>query len=85
MASRMRAEHLKGWLESSKRVKRAAVKEEGKTKVEERGPHWKNVVDLIQTAFREGGVGRGVNVASIGDNTKGETGIPGNWASGGGV
>ena len=32
-----------------------------------------------------GGVGRGGNLASGGDDTKGETGIPGNWDSGGDV
>ena len=54
----MRAEHLKGWLAASKREKKeAAEKGEGKTDGEEGGPrkpHWENLVELIQTAFREG-------------------------------
>ena len=53
-ASGMRAEQLKGWLTVSKREKRAAEKGEGKTEGEEGGPHWENLVDLIQTAFWEG-------------------------------
>ena len=54
----MRDEHLKGWLAASKRGKREAEKEgEGKTNDEEGGPtgtQWERIVDLIQTAFREG-------------------------------
>ena len=49
----MQAEHLKGWLAASKKKKRAAEKGEGKTEEEEGGPHWENLVELIQTAFRE--------------------------------
>ena len=55
--SGMRAEQLKGWLVASKRKNReAADKGEGKTDREEGGPtepHWENLVELIQTAFRE--------------------------------
>ena len=54
----MRAEHLKGWLAASKQKKREAAEEgEGNTDDEEGGPeepHWERLVDLIQTAFREG-------------------------------
>ena len=57
-ASGMRSEHLKGWIAESKRENReAAEKGEGKTVGEEGGPtepHWENLVELIQTAFREG-------------------------------
>ena len=58
--SGMRAEHLKGWLAASKRREREAEEEgEGKTdnKEGEGGPtepNWERLVDLIQTAFREG-------------------------------
>ena len=56
----MRDEHLKRWLAASKRRKREAEEEgEGKTdnKEGEGGPtepNWERLVDLIQTAFREG-------------------------------
>ena len=50
----MRAEHPKGWITASKRVTRVAEKGEGKTEGEEGGPHWENLVELIQTAFWEG-------------------------------
>ena len=57
-ALEMQAEHLKEWLTASKREKiEAAEKGEGKTDGEEGGPtepHWENLVELIQTAFREG-------------------------------
>ena len=59
-ASGMRAEHLTGWLAASKRENReVAEKGEGKTDGEEGGPtetHWENLVELIQTTFREGGL-----------------------------
>ena len=48
----MRVEHLKMWLTASKRENRAADKGEGTT--EEGEPHWENLVELVQTAFREG-------------------------------
>ena len=51
----MRAEHLKGWLAVSKRGNWAAEKGEEKSEGEEEGGgHWENLVDLLQTAFREG-------------------------------
>ena len=54
----MRSEHLKGWLAASKREKKeAAEKGEWKTGGEEGGPaepHWENLVELIQTEFRDG-------------------------------
>ena len=57
-ASGMRVEHLKGWIVLSQRKKRKAEeKGEGKTDKEEGGPtepHWENLVELIQTAFRDG-------------------------------
>ena len=57
-ASGMRDEHLKGWLVASKLKNReAADKGEGNTDDDEGGPtdpHWERLVDLIQTAFREG-------------------------------
>ena len=54
--SGIRAEHLKGWLASSKRGKRAAEKGEEITEGEEEEgkPHWENLVELVQTAFQEG-------------------------------
>ena len=58
--SGMRAKHLKGWLAAPKQENReAAEKGEGKTKGEEGGPtelHWENLMKLIQTAFRQGGL-----------------------------
>ena len=50
----MRAEHLKGWLAAFKREKKVDEKREGKTEGEEGGPHWENLVELIQTTFWEG-------------------------------
>ena len=56
-ASGMRAEHLKGWLTASKREKLVAEKREDKLEGEEEGGgNWEKLVDLVQTAFREGGV-----------------------------
>ena len=55
-ASGMRAEHLKGWLTASNRGKLAVEKVEEKTEEEEGGELWGKLVDLVQTAFREGGV-----------------------------
>ena len=56
--SGMRAEHLKGWLAASKWRKQEATEEgEGTTNGEEGGPtepNWERLVDLVQTAFREG-------------------------------
>ena len=58
--SGMMAEHLKGWLAALKQRKREASEEgEGKTDDEEgeggpTEPNWERLVDLIQTAFREG-------------------------------
>ena len=52
--SGMRSKHLKGWLAASKREKRAAEKGEGNTDGEEGVSHWENLVELIQTEFREG-------------------------------
>ena len=53
--SGMRSEHLKGWLAASYRVKLAEEKGEEKTAEEEEGGDlWGKLVELIQTAFREG-------------------------------
>ena len=54
----MRAEHPKGWIAASKRKKQESAEEgKGKTDDEEGGktePYWERLMDLIQTAFREG-------------------------------
>ena len=54
----MRSEHLKGWLAALKRRKREVEEEgEGTTDGEEgvsTDPNWERLVDLVQTAFREG-------------------------------
>ena len=51
----MQAEHLKGWIAASNRGEKAVEKGEEKTEGEEEGGElWENLVDLIQTAFREG-------------------------------
>ena len=53
----MRAEHLKGCLAASNRGKIAAEKGEEMTEEEEGGGElWRKLVELIKTAFREGGV-----------------------------
>ena len=57
----MQAEDLKGWLaaekrdgtERDKRVKDGGVREEDATPTEAEG-HWGMVVELVQTAFRDG-------------------------------
>ena len=57
----MRAEDLKGWLaaakrdgtERDKRVKDGGVREEDATPSEAEG-HWERVLELVQTAFRDG-------------------------------
>ena len=56
----MRSEHLKRWLAAVKRREREVAEEgegEGKTECEEGGStesNWERLVDLAQTAFREG-------------------------------
>ena len=53
--SGMLADHLKGWLAASNRGKMAAEKGEEKTEEEKEGGElWEKLVELIQTAFREG-------------------------------
>ena len=51
----MHAEHLKGWLAASNRGELAEEKGEEKTEAEEEGGDlWGKLVELTQTAFREG-------------------------------
>ena len=53
--SRIRAEHLKGWLAAAKRGGLAEEKGEEKTEAEEEGEElWGKVVEMTQTAFRDG-------------------------------
>ena len=56
--SRMRAEDLKGWLAATRRGEKereAATKDGGRRKDGSEGAeNWVRVVELIQTAFREG-------------------------------
>ena len=53
--SRIRAEHLKGWLAAAKRGGVAEEKGKKKTEAEEEGEEmWGKVVEMTQTAFREG-------------------------------
>ena len=53
--SRICAEHLKGWLTASKRGGGAEEKGKEKTETEEEGEEmWGKVVEMTQTAFREG-------------------------------
>ena len=53
--SRIRAEHLKGWLTAAKRWELAEEKGEEKTEVGEEGRElWGKVAEITQTAFREG-------------------------------
>ena len=54
-ASRIRAEHLKGWLAAAKRGGLAEEKGEEKTEAEEEGEElWGKVVEMTQTEFKEG-------------------------------
>ena len=54
-ASRIRAEHLKGWLAAAKRGGLAEEKGEEKMEAEEEGGElWGEVVEINQTEFREG-------------------------------
>ena len=56
-ASGIRAKHLKWWLAASNKGKMAVEKGEEKTEEEEEnegGELWEKLVDLVQTAFREG-------------------------------
>ena len=53
--SRIRAEHIKGWLAAAKRGGVAEEKGKEKTATGEEGEDlWGKVVDLTQTAFRDG-------------------------------
>ena len=53
--SRIRAEHLKGWLAAAKRGRVAEEKGKKKTEAEEEGEEmWGKVVEMTQTAFRDG-------------------------------
>ena len=53
--SGIRAEHLKGWIAAAKRGQMAEEKGEEKTEAEEEGRElWRKVVEITQTAFREG-------------------------------
>ena len=54
----MRSDHLKRWIAAANRGKMAAEKGEEKTEEEEEeegGDLWGKLVELIHTAFREGG------------------------------
>ena len=58
-ASRMRAEDLKGWLAAARtgdKEKEAVTKDGGESRKEDKAgaENWVWVVDLVQTAFREG-------------------------------
>ena len=53
--SRIRAEHLKGWLAAAQIGGLAEEKEKEKTEAEEEGEElWGKVVEMTQTAFRDG-------------------------------
>ena len=53
--SRIRAEHVKGWLAAARRGGMAEEKGKAKTATEEEGEDlWGKVVELTQTAFRHG-------------------------------
>ena len=53
-ASRIREEHLTGWLAAAKRGGLAEEQGEEKTEAEEEGKEmWDKVVKMTQTAFRE--------------------------------
>ena len=54
-ASRIHAEHLKGWLAEANRGGVAEEKGKNKTEAEEEGEEmWGKVVEMTQTAFRDG-------------------------------
>ena len=55
--SRMRAEHLKGWLEAARRKETgetADTKRGGQENTREGAENWTRFMDLVQTAFRDG-------------------------------
>ena len=53
--SRIRAEHIKGWLAAARRGEMAEEQGKTKTVTEEEGEDlWGKVVELTQTGFREG-------------------------------
>ena len=53
--SGIRAENIKGWLAAARRVGKATEKGKENTAAEEEGEEmWAKVVELTQTAFREG-------------------------------
>ena len=53
--SRIRAEHIKGWLTAAKRGGVGEEKGKKKTEAEEEGEEmWVKVVEMTQTAFRDG-------------------------------
>ena len=82
----MQAEHLKGWLAASNRGKLAVEKGEGKTEEEEEGGElWEKLVDLVQTAFREGEMAEEATWQTVVLIPKGRKEYMGYWASGGDV
>ena len=56
-ASRMRAEHLKGWLAAARRREKGETADKeggGQEDTREGAENWARVVELVQTAFRDG-------------------------------
>ena len=57
--SRMRAEHIKGWLTAARRAEKeetADTEKGGQEDTREGAENWTRCVDLVQTAFRDGGL-----------------------------
>ena len=52
----MRAEHLKGWLAAARRGEKGNTNKEGggQEDTQEWAENWTRVVELVQTAFRDG-------------------------------
>ena len=89
--SRMRAEDLKGWLAAAKRdgtdrekrVKDGGVREEDASPTEVEG-HWERVVELVQTAFRDGDLAEEVTWQAVVLIPKGKGDYRGSFRSIGG-
>ena len=83
-ASRIRAEHLKGWLTAAKRGELAEEKGEEKTEAEEEGGElWGKLVEITQTSFREGKLAEEATWQTVVLIPKWKRGFRGDWVGGG--
>ena len=81
--SRIRAEHVKGWLAAARRGGMAEEKGKAKTATEEEGEDlWGKVVELTQTAFRDGNLAEEATWQTVVMIPKGKGEFRGNRAGG---